>query len=89
MYVLTTSGSSDIWYADSSRISAHWSTSDCSSKEIDDVLDLVKHADAYRVEYNTVHQHEAIARNRPAEVHRGLVDPMIPNFPETNNLPTT
>jgi transposase InsO family protein len=58
-------------------------------EEIDDVLDLVKHADAYRVEYNTVRPHEAIAWNRPAEVHRGLVDPIIPNFPETENLPTT
>ncbi len=53
------------------------------------MLDLVEHADAYRVEYNTVRPHEAIAWNRPAEVHRGLVDPMIPNFPETENLPTT
>ncbi|MBF6150230.1 integrase core domain-containing protein [Nocardia nova] len=58
-------------------------------EEIDDVLDLVEHADAYRVEYNTVRPHEAIAWNRPAEVHHGLVDPCIPNFPETENLPTT
>ncbi|WP_455566373.1 transposase [Nocardia fusca] len=50
-------------------------------EEIDDVLDLVEHADAYRVEYNTVRPHEAIAWNRPAEVHLGTADPMVPNFP--------
>lgn len=54
-----------------------------------DVLDLVEHADAYRIEYNTIRPHEAIAWNRPDEVHRGLVDPLTPNFPETENLPTT
>ncbi|MEV0110498.1 integrase core domain-containing protein [Nocardia sp. NPDC050799] len=52
-------------------------------EEIDDVLALVDHAEAYRVEYNTVRPHEAIAWNRPAEVHRGFADPLIPNFPET------
>lgn len=58
-------------------------------EEIDDVLALVEHADAYRLEYNTIHPHEAIAWNRPAEVHLGAADPLIPNFPETENLPTT
>ena len=39
-------------------------------------------------EYNTVRPHEAIAWNRPLEVHLGLADPMTPNFPETQSLPT-
>ena len=38
-------------------------------EEIDDVLDLVAHAEDYRTEYNTVRPHEAIAWNRPHEVH--------------------
>ncbi len=56
-------------------------------EEIDDALDLVAHAEAYRIEYNTVRPHEAIAWNRPLDVHLGLADPTIPNFPETENLP--
>lgn len=58
-------------------------------EEIDDVLDLVEHADAYRHEYNTTRPHEAIAWNRPLEVHLRLADPLVPNFPETESLPTT
>ena len=50
-------------------------------EEIDDVLAVVKHADAYRVEHNTVRPHEAIAWNRPIQIHPGLVGPRIPNFP--------
>lgn len=46
-------------------------------EEIDDVLDLVEHADAYRLEYNTIRPHEAIAWNRPAEVHHGSADPQL------------
>lgn len=34
-------------------------------EEINDALDLVAHAEDYRVEYNTVRPHEAIAWNRP------------------------
>ncbi len=44
-------------------------------EEIDDVLDLVAHAEDYRVEYNTVRPHEAIAWNRP---HRGPHRPRRP-----------
>lgn len=44
-------------------------------EEIDDVLALVEHADAYRLEYNTIRPHEAIAWNRPTEVHHGAADP--------------
>jgi hypothetical protein len=55
--------------------------------EIDDVLPLIAHADDYRSEYDTVRPHEAIAWNRPLEVHLGLDDPMTPSSPETQNLP--
>ena len=58
-------------------------------EEITDVHDLVEHADAWRVEYNTIRPHEALAWNRPADVHNGLADPMIPTFPETQTLPST
>ncbi|MET4225280.1 transposase InsO family protein [Oerskovia enterophila] len=37
-------------------------------EEIDDVLQLVAHADAYRTGYNTVRPHEASAWNQPLEV---------------------
>jgi putative transposase len=58
-------------------------------EEIGDVLELIAHAEAYRTEYNTVRPHEAIAWNRPHDVHTGLADPAIPNFPEPQKLPTT
>lgn len=58
-------------------------------EDVTDALALVEHAEAYRVEYNTVRPHEAIAWNRPADVHAGLADPKIPNFPEPENLPAT
>lgn len=57
-------------------------------EEIDDALDLVAHAEDYRIDYNTVRPHEAIAWNRPRDVHLGLADPLIPNFPEPQNLPS-
>jgi transposase InsO family protein len=40
-----------------------------------DVHDLLAHTEAWRVEYNTVRPHEALAWNRPADVHTGLADP--------------
>ena len=58
-------------------------------EEIPDALDLIAHAEAYRVDYNHVRPHEALAWNRPHEVHTGLADPTIPNFPELENLPAT
>jgi transposase InsO family protein len=58
-------------------------------EEIASAIDLVEHAEAYRAEYNTIRPHEAIAWNRPLAVHLGTADPLIPNFPETENLPTT
>lgn len=38
-------------------------------EEIDDGLQLVEHVKAYRHDYNHVRPHEAIAWNRPADVH--------------------
>ena len=57
-------------------------------EEIPDALDLAAHAESYRVDYNTIRPHEAIAWNRPIEVHLGLADPTTPNFPEPENLPS-
>lgn len=57
-------------------------------EEIPDALDLIAHAEAYRLDYNTVRPHEALAWNRPLDVHTGLADPLIPNFPEPEILPS-
>lgn len=57
--------------------------------EIDDALQLVERAEDYRIEYNEVRPHEAIAFNRPQEVHLGLADPSIPTFEQEEILPTT
>ncbi|MDQ3104469.1 MAG: integrase core domain-containing protein [Actinomycetota bacterium] len=54
---------------------------------IDDPLDLVREAEAFRIEFNTIRPHEALAWNRPREVHLGLTDPTNPNFPEPEFLP--
>lgn len=58
-------------------------------EEIDHGLELVEQIGAYRADYNHVRPHEAIAWNRPAEVHTGLADPTIPNFEIEETLPTT
>ena len=57
-------------------------------EEIPDALDLIAHAESYRVDYNTVRPHEALSWNRPHDVHLGLADPGVPNFPEPEILPT-
>lgn len=49
---------------------------------------LAKHAEEYRIEYNQIRPHEAIAWNRPKEVHLGLADPTIPTFQTREILPT-
>ena len=54
---------------------------------IPDALTLVERAEDYRIEYNEIRPHEAIAWNRPQEVHLGLADPGTPNFPEGETLP--
>ncbi len=55
-------------------------------EEIPDALDLVRHAEDYRIAYNTVRPHEAFAWNRPHDVHTGVADPLVPNFPPPENL---
>lgn len=57
-------------------------------EEIDNALALVEHAEAYRIDYNTIRPHEHLAWNRPVQVHLGLADPLVPNFPEPEILPT-
>ncbi|MFZ1286457.1 MAG: hypothetical protein WAR57_05395 [Candidatus Phosphoribacter sp.] len=49
---------------------------------------LAKHAEEYRLEYNSVRPHDAIAWNRPEQVHLGLADPTTPTFPPKELLPT-
>jgi transposase InsO family protein len=57
-------------------------------EEIDDVLDLTVPAERYRIDYNTIRPHEALSWNRPHDVHVGIADPSVPNFPEPEILPT-
>lgn len=57
--------------------------------EIDDAVMLAKHAEDYRIEYNTIRPHEALAWNRPLEVHLGIADPTIPTFQTEKSLPTS
>jgi len=56
--------------------------------QIDDAVTLAERAEDYRVEYNEIRPHEAIAWNRPKEVHLGLADPTIPTFETNEILPT-
>ncbi|PMC74209.1 integrase core domain-containing protein [Brachybacterium sp. UMB0905] len=58
-------------------------------EEIHDALELTRHAEEYRLEYNTVRPHEAIAWNRPLDVHLGHASPDTPNFAGPIILPTT
>lgn len=55
--------------------------------QIDDAVALAERAEDYRHEYNAVRPHEAIAFNRPKEVHLGLADPTMPTFQSTEILP--
>lgn len=48
--------------------------------EIEDAVILAKHTEDYRIEYNEVRPHDAIAWNRPKEVHLRLADPTMPTF---------
>ncbi len=54
--------------------------------EIDDALMLAKHAEEYRLEYNQVRPHEAIAWNRPSTCRHGRPD--HPHLSHQENLPT-
>lgn len=58
-------------------------------EQIDDALDLVRQADAHRIESNTIRPREALAWNQPSEVHQGPADSINPNFPEPEIPPTT
>jgi transposase InsO family protein len=57
--------------------------------EIDDAVMLAKRAEDYRLEYNQIRPHEALAWNRPKQVHLGLADPTVPTFQSTETLPTS
>lgn len=57
--------------------------------EVPDALTLIERAEDYWIEYDQVRPHEAIAWNRPAEVHLGQADPNIPNFDREETLPPT
>jgi len=50
---------------------------------------LTKRAEEFRIEYNEIRPHEAIAWNRPQEVHLGPADPTSPLFQSTEILPTS
>lgn len=58
-------------------------------EEIDDAVMSRQARREYRLEYNQISPHEAIAWNRPEDVHLGLADPMIPTFQIKEILPTT
>jgi putative transposase len=49
-------------------------------------LDLTRHAEEFRIEFNTIRPHEALSRNRPLEVHLGLAK-TIPTFEQAEILP--
>lgn len=49
---------------------------------------LARRAEDYRREYNEIRPHEAIAFNRPREVHLGLANPATPTFQTDTILPT-
>jgi hypothetical protein len=52
--------------------------------EIDDAVMLAKHAEEYRIEYNTIRPHGAIAWNRPREVHLATPTPR-PHHPDISH----
>ena len=52
-----------------------------------DVLDLTRHAEEFRIEFNTIRPHEALSWNRPREVHLRLANPTIPTFERPEILP--
>jgi putative transposase len=56
-------------------------------EEIPDVVDLIAQAEDYRTDDNTVRPHEALAWNRPVEVHTGPADPPGSQLPEPEILP--
>ncbi|MGB6059504.1 MAG: integrase core domain-containing protein [Microthrixaceae bacterium] len=57
--------------------------------DIADAIELVERTERYRCEYNQIRPHQALAWNRPEEVHHGLADPTTPTFKTKEILPTT
>ena len=58
-------------------------------EEIPDALDLRAHAEAFRVEYNKLRPHEALAWNQPLDVHTGHADPTTtPHLSQHETLPS-
>jgi transposase InsO family protein len=57
--------------------------------EIDDAGMLAKRAEDYRIEYNEIRPHQALAWNRPKQVHLGLASPTVPTVQSTATLPTS
>lgn len=56
--------------------------------EIDDAVMFAKHVEEYRIESNQIRPYEALAWNRPKQVHLCLTDPTIPTFQTKKTLPT-
>lgn len=50
-------------------------------QQIDDATDLVREAETFRVEFNTLRPHEALSWNRPRDVHTGRAEPSTPTLP--------
>ena len=57
--------------------------------DIPDALTLVERAEDYRIEYNTVRPHEAIAWNRSLEVHLDRASTTNPTLKQQDTPPTT
>lgn len=57
--------------------------------DIADAIELAERTERYRCEYNQIRPHQALAWNRPEEVHHALADPTIPKFKTKEILPTT
>ncbi len=55
--------------------------------EITDAVTLDREAEAFRIEFNTIRPHEALAWNRPLDVHQRHADPTIPTFQTAETLP--
>ena len=58
-------------------------------EEIDHGLSLVEQIAAYRADYDHICPHGAVAWNRPAEIHTGPANPVLPNSDRQEILPNT
>ena len=56
-------------------------------EQIDDATELERHAEAFRVEFNTIRPHQALAWNRPLDVHQGRAEPTTPTFQRPGTVP--